>query len=72
MLKSLIAGLFCHHQLQALKRQLFAVHDMTTSLEIFKLAGFVATGAIDGGVHDRDWAPEFWSVMPGVPMGMNA
>lgn len=53
---------------QVLKRRLFAVRDMTTRLQVLRRAGFVPTGAIDGGAYHGDWATEFWAVFPGVPV----
>lgn len=53
-----------HHWRQALKRRLFAVRDMTTRLQTLKRAGFVCTGAVDGGAYRGDWSRDFWSVFP--------
>jgi FkbM family methyltransferase len=67
-MKDLLSRLLPHQQRQALKRRLFAVRDMTTRLEVLRQAGFMPTGAIDGGAYHGDWATTFWSVFPGVPV----
>jgi FkbM family methyltransferase len=65
-IKYLFSYLLPHRQRQALKRRLFVVRDMTTRLQNLRRAGFVPTGAIDGGAYRGDWAVEFWSVFPAV------
>lgn len=59
-----------HAWRQALKRRLFVVRDMTSRLQTLKRAGFMCTGAIDGGAYQGNWAKEFWSVYPSVPVLM--
>jgi FkbM family methyltransferase len=67
-LRHVLSQLLPHQQRQALKRRLFAVRDMSTRLANLKRAGFVPTGAIDGGAYHGDWAVEFWSVFPNSPV----
>jgi len=59
-----------HAWRQALKRRLFVVRDMTSRLQTLRSAGFVCTGAIDGGAYQGNWTHEFWSVFPSVPVLM--
>jgi FkbM family methyltransferase len=59
-----------HTWRQALKRRQFVVRDGTSRLQTLRRAGFVCTGAIDGGFYQCDWAHEFWSVYPLVPVLM--
>lgn len=64
----MIKSLLPHHWRQQLKRRLFAVRDMSTRLQTLKRAGFVCSGAVDGGAYRGDWIREFWSVFPQVPV----
>lgn len=69
-MKSLIAQLVPHEMRQSIKRRLFVVRDMRTRLENLRRAGFLPTGAIDGGAYSGEWTKEFWSVWPGTPSAM--
>lgn len=62
--------LLLHGLRQSIKRRLLAVRDMTTRLQTLKRAGFVCTGAIDGGAFRGDWTRDFWNVFPQVPVLM--
>ena len=64
----MIKSLLPHHWRQRLKRRFFAVRDMTTRLQTLKRAGFICTGAVDGGAYRGDWTREFWRVFPQVPV----
>lgn len=55
---------------QVIKHLLFRVRDMSTRLQTLRRAGFVCTGAIDGGAFYGEWAREFWSAFPSVPVLM--
>ncbi len=68
MMKSILSHVLPHQLRQTLKRRMFVVRDMTTRLVNLKRAGFVPIAAIDGGAYQGDWAAEFWSVFPGVPV----
>jgi FkbM family methyltransferase len=59
-----------HRWRQGLKRKLFAVHDMRTRLQNLARAGFVPTGAIDGGAYHGEWTRDLWSVWPECPVLM--
>ena len=59
-----------HGLRQSIKRRLLAVRDMTTRLQTLRRAGFVCTGAIDGGAFRGDWTRDFWTVFPQVPVLM--
>src|SRR5258708_4369648 len=49
---------------QRIKRSLFAHQDMHTRLASLRRAGFVPTGAVDGGAYRGEWTTTFWSVWP--------
>jgi FkbM family methyltransferase len=57
-----------HELRQELKRRLFHVHDMASRLASLRRAGFVCTGAIDGGAYEGEWTRTFWRSFPGVPV----
>jgi len=59
-----------HAWRQTLKRRLFVFRDMTSRLQTLRRAGFVCTGAFDGGAYQGNWTNEFWNVYPSVPVLM--
>lgn len=57
-----------HGWRQELKRKLFKVQDMRARLQNLSRAGFVPTGAIDGGAYHGEWSCDLWSVWPECPV----
>lgn len=57
-----------HGWRQELKRKLFNTQDMRARLQNLSRAGFVPTGAIDGGAYHGDWSRDLWSVWPKCPV----
>ena len=57
-----------HGWRQELKRRLFTVQDMRARLRNLARAGFVPTGAIDGGAYHGEWTHDLWSVWPRCPV----
>jgi FkbM family methyltransferase len=55
-----------HGLRQELKRRLFHVNDMSARLNNLRRAGFVCTGAVDGGAYEGEWSKTFWRSFPGV------
>lgn len=52
---------------QRVKRSLFHVKDMPARLANLRQAGFVCTGAVDGGAFEGEWTIQLWDVYPEAP-----
>lgn len=57
-----------HEFRQGLKRKLFYHQDMQARLANLRRAGFMPTGAVDGGAYHGEWTLQLWQVWSDCPM----